>query len=283
MGSADGYIKVDVGTLEISNKAAGIASADVLLKAFDILNPLSQTDDNTVIECAVVNFPIKAGKMTAETGIGVSTRKLNILGGGTIDLKTEKIDIGVNPKPREGIGLNLASLAEFVRLGGTLAEPAPATDAKGAATAGLKVGAALATGGLSVVAEGLWDRAGGDVDVCAVARGDVELPETQSATAAQPSKFEEASDAAGQALKVRAARSRVYSKGCSAISPQIPAALVGRERRDYSLTPLRPFSLQNILRAHRDRVALEPRPATDPADISAPAHGEHRPGRPTID
>ena len=33
MGSADGYIKVDVGTLEISNKAAGIASAEQVIEA----------------------------------------------------------------------------------------------------------------------------------------------------------------------------------------------------------------------------------------------------------
>ena len=182
MGSSDGHIRIDVGNLQIANKAAGIASADMFTKAFDILNPLSKSDDKTVIECAVVNFPINGGLMQSKTGIGVSTRKLNILGGGSVDFKSEQIDIGVNPKPREGVGLNVSSLAKFVRLGGTMANPKPTTDAMGAASAGLKVSTALATGGLSLLADGLLDRATSDVNVCAIARGD-EPPPTAVKTA----------------------------------------------------------------------------------------------------
>ena len=198
MGNSDGHIRVDIGGLEISNKAAGIASADLFTKAFDVLNPLSRSDDKTIIDCAVVNFPIKDGLMQSKTGIGVSTRKLNILGGGSVDFKSEQIDIGVNPKPREGVGLNVSSLAEFVRLGGTLANPKPATDAKGAAAAGLKVGAALATGGLSILAEGLLDRATADVNVCAIARGDEAPPNAGTTAKTTGSKVKQA---AGQAAE----------------------------------------------------------------------------------
>ena len=198
MGNSDGHIRIDVRGLEISNQAAGIASADMLMKAFDILNPLSKSDDKTIIECAVLNFPIKDGLMQSKTGIGVSTRKLNILGGGSVDFKSEQIDIGVNPKPREGIGLNVSSLAEFVRLGGTLSNPQPATDLKGAASAGLKVGAAIATGGLSVLAEGLADRATADINVCAIARGDEPPPDAAKTAKKSASK---AKEVAGQAAE----------------------------------------------------------------------------------
>ena len=198
MGNSDGHIRIEVRGLEISNQAAGIASADMLMKAFDILNPLSKSDDKTIIECAVLNFPIKDGLMQSKTGIGVSTRKLNILGGGSVDFKSEQIDIGVNPKPREGIGLNVSSLAEFVRLGGTLSNPQPATDLKGAASAGLKVGAAIATGGLSVLAEGLADRATADINVCAIARGDEPPPDAAKTAKKSASK---AKEVAGQAAE----------------------------------------------------------------------------------
>lgn len=198
MGSSDGHLKIDASGLELSNQAAGIASADMFMKAFDILNPLSKSDDKTVIECAVLNFPIKDGLMQSKTGIGVSTRKLNILGGGSVDFKSEQIDIGVNPKPREGIGLNVSSLAEFVRLGGTLSNPQAVTDMKGAATAGLKVGAAIATGGLSVLAEGLSDRATADVNVSAIARGDEPPPDAAQTTKKSASK---ANNVAGQAAE----------------------------------------------------------------------------------
>ena len=172
MGTANGRILLDARNLEMSGKGAGLASADLVLSALALLNPLSQQRERTHIECAVVNFPLVAGRMQNNTGIGISTDQLRILGGGSIDLKTERVDIGVDPKPRAGVGLNVAGIADFVRIGGTLAAPTPVTDARGAASAGVKVGAAIASGGLSLLAEGLLDRNAADVDVCAVARGE---------------------------------------------------------------------------------------------------------------
>jgi uncharacterized protein involved in outer membrane biogenesis len=184
MGSAEGRVRIDLGPGILGDSAATGAAADALLSAVRLLNPLSSSDSRTRLECAVINFPIAKGVATNETGIGIQTDKLNILGGGSIDLKTEKLDIGAKPKPREGIGLNLAGIADFVRVGGTLSNPMPTTDLKGAATAGVKVGAAIATGGLSILAEGLFDRTTVDEDVCAVARGDKAPAATQQAQAA---------------------------------------------------------------------------------------------------
>ena len=172
LGAANGHILIDARNLEMRGKGAGMASADLVMSALSLLNPLSRQRERTHIECAVVNFPIVAGRMQNKTGIGISTDQLRILGGGSIDLKTERLDIGVDPKPRAGVGLNIAGIADFVRIGGTLAAPTPVTDARGAASAGMKVGAAIASGGLSLLAEGLLDRSAADVDVCAVARGD---------------------------------------------------------------------------------------------------------------
>ncbi len=171
MGSANGKLLVIMGEGQLSNEGTDVATGDMLFKAMRMLNPMSSQDETTKVECAVINFPIKDGIAENESGFALQTAKLNILGGGSVDLKTEKLDIGAKPKPREGVGLNLASFADFVRLGGTLANPTPVTDAKGAATAGIKVGAAVATGGLSLLAEGLFDRATVDEEVCAVALG----------------------------------------------------------------------------------------------------------------
>lgn len=178
MAGAHGHVRVKVGPGTLVNKAAGLAGADALFDGLRLLNPLAGSDPRTRIECAVINFPIDNGIAASETGIALQTDKLNILGGGTIDLRSERIDIGARPKPRQGIGLNLAGLGDFVRLGGTLADPRPVTDAGGAATAGLKVGAAVATGGLSILAEGLFDRVTVDDTVCAVAAGEQPLQAT---------------------------------------------------------------------------------------------------------
>ncbi len=171
MASTNGMYAVNIDSATINNEAAGIVSSG-LVSMLSRLNPLSSVDSSTVLECASVRFPIVNGEATNETGIGVLTDKLSILGGGTIDLKTEQIDLGAKPKPREGLGINLSSLVDFVRLGGSLSNPRVITDAKGTATAGLKIGAAFATAGLSILAEGMFDRLTADADVCAIARGE---------------------------------------------------------------------------------------------------------------
>lgn len=168
MGGGDGKLLMHIGPGRMPNN---LASADLLLDSLRLLNPLAKSDPYTDIECAVVNFGIKGGIASGPTGFGIRTDKLNILGGGTVDLKTERIDIGAKPKPRTGVGLNVAALGDFVRLGGTLSDPHPLANAGGVAEAGLKVGAAVATGGLSLLAEGLFDRATSDDDVCAIAAG----------------------------------------------------------------------------------------------------------------
>lgn len=172
-GSSNGHVSAFVRDADLSNDAANAASSDVALSLLQSFNPLSKDDPTTRLECAVFNFPIDDGVLESSQGIGIMTSKLSVLGGGTINLGAETLLLRLSPKPREGIGLSLAGLADFIQLGGTLRNPRPVTDAKGAAVAGLKVGAAVATAGLSVLAEGALDRADGDRDVCAIARGDI--------------------------------------------------------------------------------------------------------------
>ncbi|MGE0485528.1 MAG: AsmA family protein [Gammaproteobacteria bacterium] len=174
--TAQGSLNARVEGLEIRNRSADFASADLLLGLFEAINPLARGSDAIRVECAVANFPLRDGRLESATGLGIRTHRLNILGGGRIELPGGALDLAVDPKPREGIGLNAAALADFVRVGGTLREPVVTTDAQGLATAGLKTGAALASGGLTLVAEGLLDRSEGDVDVCAVAAGDIPPP-----------------------------------------------------------------------------------------------------------
>ena len=64
-------------------------------------------------------------------GVGVlepmlaQEKKLLIVGGGTVDLRTEKLDIEFNTKPRTGVGLTADMfVTPFVKMTGTLAEPA---------------------------------------------------------------------------------------------------------------------------------------------------------------
>ena len=162
MAGLNGKLQMITGKGQISSKAFDMASADALISTLSMLNPDANKQKGGTLECAVVNFNIKDGIATADNGIGLLTSRMNILGGGIINLKTEGLDIGFTPKAREGSGINLGKLAGLVRVGGTLANPTPKADTKAALSAGLAAGAAVATGGLSLLGQGAVGASGGD-------------------------------------------------------------------------------------------------------------------------
>ncbi len=170
MAGLNGKLLVETGSGKISSGALKVASADVLAKTLSLLRT-GEKRDGSILECAVVNFAINDGMATADQGIAIMTNELNVLGSGTVNLKTEELDIGITPKARKGVGISVGQLAELVRLGGTLANPKPKTDTKAALTAGLSAGAAVATGGLSLLAQGLLDKSGSNKNSCDVALG----------------------------------------------------------------------------------------------------------------
>ncbi len=176
-------IKVDKG--EITDSITGALGADAFTELVSMINPFSQSSDHTQLQCAVFNFDIKDGVATTDKGIGISTSQMNIIGSGVINLETEGLDIGIKPEPKEGLGINAGKFASFVRVGGTIAHPQPSTDLTGALSTGLSVSTAFATGGLSLLAEGLFDRLTADADPCATAWGKKSAP---TPTTEQPEK-----------------------------------------------------------------------------------------------
>jgi len=128
------------------------------------INPVSQQRSFTAFDCGVVDIDINDGK-AALLQVAVQTKQLAILSAGSIDLNSERLDLTVRSKPREGIGLpSVANLINpYVKVAGTLMRPALEIDPAGTVTA---AGAAVATGGLSVLARGLWDRVTGGADMC---------------------------------------------------------------------------------------------------------------------
>jgi hypothetical protein len=167
MAGLDGHLTVKVGKGELTDSVLGTLGTDAL----NMLNPFSGDSDKTLLECSVVNFTIKDGIATANQGIAVSTEKMNIIGNGTVNLKDETLNIDIKPEPKEGLGLNAGKFASLIKIGGTLANPTPETDLGGTLGTGASLGAAVATGGLSLLAEGLLDRATADANPCDTALG----------------------------------------------------------------------------------------------------------------
>ncbi len=154
----DGEIALEIQRATIRNSLFEIIGSDILTETFNLINPFAKEDDRTELECAAVYFKAEDGVLTSPDQLVIETNKMKIRGGGEVDLGEETLMIDFVPTPRQGLGISLSSLSSVVRLGGTLGNPQPVADPSGILKAGATIGAAVATGGLSLLGQGLFDR-----------------------------------------------------------------------------------------------------------------------------
>lgn len=169
MATLNGRLLVRAGEGTLNNRQANVASSDVLLETYALLDPTARRDTRARLACAVFHFAIDDGVALTDRGIALATDRMNVIGSGIVNLQTEGLDIRITTEAREGAGLSAGQFADLVRLGGTLADPQPALDTGAAVMTGVSAGAALATSGLSIVAQGLYDRLTADDAPCETA------------------------------------------------------------------------------------------------------------------
>lgn len=172
MATAGGETTVSVGEGRLRNKSLDLAGGDLLFQVLGAINPLAKREETTQMHCAVVRFVIRDGIATADKGIALRTNQVDVVGSGTVNLRTEGLDLGIRPRARSGVGLSLSTpLAGLVRVSGTIAKPSMGIDAAGTLRTAASLGAGIATGGLSTVGELLVDKVTGDEDPCRTALG----------------------------------------------------------------------------------------------------------------
>ncbi|MBF0268206.1 MAG: AsmA family protein [Alphaproteobacteria bacterium] len=160
MAGLNGDIQIVMGQGRVNNTLINWGGGDILTQVFNAANPMAKKEDHTPISCGVVRFKVTDGMANAPKGIAVETDKLDIVGDGTANLKTEGLDFGIKPTVKEGLGVGVGNLASMIRLSGTMGSPSVGVDAAEAAKTALKTGAAVATGGLSVLGGALLDKTG---------------------------------------------------------------------------------------------------------------------------
>ena len=158
----DGAISLRMDELTVMNNALDILGSDVLSQMLNKLNPFREQDPSTVVQCVAVNLSIEAGELKTPERIVVETDKMRIEGDLDVSLSTETLDITFRPQAKSGLGVGIGDLVKFVKLGGTIRHPGIEIDALGLVHSGATVGAALSTGGISLLAQGLLTRALGD-------------------------------------------------------------------------------------------------------------------------
>lgn len=165
----DGHILVTMGEARIENSAVERLGADLVTGLARTLNPFASKEAYTHLQCGVLRLDVKDGVATTDRGFAAETRKINMAGSGAVNLGTEELDVALRPEAREGLGIGAGSLAPLVRVRGTLAAPKLQLTPEGLVKVSASLGAAVATGGISLLAQGLLQRT--DDSPCATALG----------------------------------------------------------------------------------------------------------------
>jgi hypothetical protein len=184
--TASGAVRAVAGPATlVDTKLASDVPLDNLLGA---VNPFRATDPSTELLCAVVRLPLANGVARVDRTIAMETAKLGVSAIGTLDFRNETLDLGFQPKVRKGVTVSVPNIAQLVRLAGPFRSPQVKVDTAASAAAIASIGAAIGTGGWSLVGQTLFSWAeGSGPGPCQVALG---APAASAATA--PAKGEPA-------------------------------------------------------------------------------------------
>jgi len=155
MGTLNGKAVLIMGDGKIHNAYIETFGADISSGLNRLLNPTKETKDYTEINCLVSRFDIKDG-MAKTSAMVMDTPNMSVAGEGTVNLKTEELDLNIMPSPKQGVSgysMSLGELAKSLKLGGTLANPTLGIDTAGASIAiGKAVGGVVLFGPAGVLA-----------------------------------------------------------------------------------------------------------------------------------
>ena len=168
VGGANGEVRVVMGPARASGAALD-AGGGAISSILDKVNPFRRTDPYTDLRCAVVRLPVRDGIASSHRTIAYETAKVNMVMAGTINLRTEGLDLAIRPNVKEGIGIGAGALSELVRVTGTLSDPSVGIDTLGSARAALSVGGAILTAGLSLLGEAAYSKVTADPHPCQTA------------------------------------------------------------------------------------------------------------------
>lgn len=129
LGTSNGKAGLVMGGGEISNLLMEMAGLDL----YEIVKFKLRGDKTIRIRCGVADFGVTGGVMQANALV-LDTEDTNIRGGGTIDLRTEKLSLTLKPEPKDKSPIVLRGP---LHVNGTLANARVTVDAGTIAARGL--------------------------------------------------------------------------------------------------------------------------------------------------
>jgi uncharacterized protein involved in outer membrane biogenesis len=116
LGNAAGRITIIGGPGKITGRRIDLWAADLIPT---MLSTSWQRDDVTETNCMVAHIELKEGLAEIEDLL-LDTQRITIAASGVMNLETEELNVVIAPRPKRP---SLVSLANPVRIGGTLAKP----------------------------------------------------------------------------------------------------------------------------------------------------------------
>ena len=170
--SLNGYLRLVGGEGRVKPIGLLFFTSDFLSELASTVNPFTKTGSYTTVQCAVALVEFNNGKAAGKPISVLQTDRLRMFINANVDLATEKLSADIRTVPQKGLGLSISDLANpYVKLGGTLAKPVLTLDPEGALLEG---GAAVATGGVSLLAKRFKERFIDEKDACGKAVRDAE-------------------------------------------------------------------------------------------------------------
>lgn len=166
MGNAYGKMQFELKDSLLKHRNLKLFGADLISGVLGIVDTLSRKSVYLPIECGVFHFPVVKGQAVASQGIAIKTDDVTVLGGGIIDLENEELEIIIRPKARKGLGISAGIVANIVKVSGNFNEPEISVDASSVILSSATIGAAIITGGWTLLAQGLLDKNKANSDVC---------------------------------------------------------------------------------------------------------------------
>jgi len=169
LAGANGRIFVSGSDAYIPASGLDFLTQSIVSQILGVVSPKKKSDYHDV-QCGLIGFRVIDGAAISRETIVIKTPEVAYLVRGGIHFGDESIVLAIQPKALKGFGVSAATFANFYRVGGTLTRPRIEADPEGLLKTGATWGLAAATAGISIVAQGLFDRFTGNLGVCEAAQ-----------------------------------------------------------------------------------------------------------------
>jgi uncharacterized protein involved in outer membrane biogenesis len=166
VSSMTGPVSISVGPAKLYSKRVQQAEG-WMTGLFPVFSESSA--DHVNLACIGANFPFKSGRAETEPIVGIRSDASQLLTTGYIDFRQETMDLRGKVRARSGVNLGIANIAgSDIKIAGQVARPEIGLDPASAPGALARIGAAILTSGVSLIATAIWDAANPDSDPCQI-------------------------------------------------------------------------------------------------------------------